>query len=152
MKPKFEQAAYEMGIFDSLVFAEVDVEKHKDLGAKYKVGRVPTIKMFFKDNSKPPLDYLGEMETEKIIEYATLVVQMQDMKENAESKKQQVQENLVAEPIKEAPKVVTQKGSPSISIPDGVVVDLTPENFDKIVDGSRHVLVKFYAPWCGILF
>nr|CCA15328.1 SSP8 [Albugo laibachii Nc14] len=29
------------------------------------------------------------------------------------------------------------------------VVDLTPDNFDKSVDGSSHVLVEFYAPWCG---
>ena len=27
------------------------------------------------------------------------------------------------------------------------VVTLTPSNFDKIVDGSAHVLVEFYAPW-----
>jgi len=26
---------------------------------------------------------------------------------------------------------------------------LTPENFDSIIDGSRNVFVKFYAPWCG---
>ncbi|KAG2501842.1 hypothetical protein HYH03_000340 [Edaphochlamys debaryana] len=29
------------------------------------------------------------------------------------------------------------------------VVDLTPENFDKYVNGAKHVLVEFYAPWCG---
>jgi len=29
------------------------------------------------------------------------------------------------------------------------VTDLTPKNFDSIVDGSKHVLVEFYAPWCG---
>jgi len=29
------------------------------------------------------------------------------------------------------------------------VVDLTPENFDTIVDGSRGVFVEFFAPWCG---
>lgn len=30
------------------------------------------------------------------------------------------------------------------------VVVLTPENFDKVVlDESKHVLVEFYAPWCG---
>ncbi|KAK9811741.1 hypothetical protein WJX72_009349 [[Myrmecia] bisecta] len=29
------------------------------------------------------------------------------------------------------------------------VVDLTPDNFDKIVTGGKHVLVEFYAPWCG---
>jgi protein disulfide-isomerase A6 len=31
----------------------------------------------------------------------------------------------------------------------GGVVDLTPENFDKIVDGSKGVFVEFFAPWCG---
>jgi protein disulfide-isomerase A6 len=29
------------------------------------------------------------------------------------------------------------------------VVDLTPENFDKVVDGSKGVFVEFFAPWCG---
>jgi len=29
------------------------------------------------------------------------------------------------------------------------VVDLTPDNFDSIVDGSKNVFVEFYAPWCG---
>ncbi|KAJ2719298.1 hypothetical protein GGI07_005292 [Coemansia sp. Benny D115] len=29
------------------------------------------------------------------------------------------------------------------------VVDLTPKNFKQVVDGSKDVLVKFYAPWCG---
>jgi protein disulfide-isomerase-like protein len=29
------------------------------------------------------------------------------------------------------------------------VVDLTPENFDQVVDGSKHVFVEFFAPWCG---
>ncbi|KAJ2242751.1 hypothetical protein GGI13_006850, partial [Coemansia sp. RSA 455] len=29
------------------------------------------------------------------------------------------------------------------------VVNLTPKNFKQVVDGSKDVLVKFYAPWCG---
>jgi len=32
---------------------------------------------------------------------------------------------------------------------EGNVVDLTPENFDQVVDGSKAVFVEFYAPWCG---
>lgn len=24
-----------------------------------------------------------------------------------------------------------------------------PDNFDKIVNGGKHVLAEFYAPWCG---
>jgi len=29
------------------------------------------------------------------------------------------------------------------------VLQLTPENFDFLVDGSKHVFIEFYAPWCG---
>jgi len=29
------------------------------------------------------------------------------------------------------------------------VVDLTADNFDKVVDGSKGVFVEFFAPWCG---
>ncbi|KAG2448646.1 hypothetical protein HYH02_006533 [Chlamydomonas schloesseri] len=29
------------------------------------------------------------------------------------------------------------------------VHDLTPDNFEKVVNGAKHVLVEFYAPWCG---
>ncbi len=29
------------------------------------------------------------------------------------------------------------------------VIQLTSKNFDKVVDGTRNVLVKFEASWCG---
>jgi protein disulfide-isomerase A6 len=29
------------------------------------------------------------------------------------------------------------------------VVELTPDNFDSVVDGSKSVFVEFFAPWCG---
>jgi len=35
-----------------------------------------------------------------------------------------------------------------IAICDDVVV-LTPDNFYSVLDGSKHALVEFYAPWCG---
>jgi len=34
-------------------------------------------------------------------------------------------------------------------VSQAAVVDLTSKNFDEVVDGSSHVLVEFYAPWCG---
>jgi protein disulfide-isomerase A6 len=36
-----------------------------------------------------------------------------------------------------------------ISCVFGNVLELTPENFDSVVDGSKHVFVEFFAPWCG---
>jgi len=29
------------------------------------------------------------------------------------------------------------------------VLELTPDNFDTVVDGSKSVFVEFFAPWCG---
>lgn len=29
------------------------------------------------------------------------------------------------------------------------ITDLDVENFDQLVNGRRHALVEFYAPWCG---
>jgi protein disulfide-isomerase A6 len=29
------------------------------------------------------------------------------------------------------------------------VLELTPEDFDQVVDGSKPAFVEFYAPWCG---
>ena len=29
----------------------------------------------------------------------------------------------------------------------GAVVDLTPDNFDTVVDGSKGAFVEFFAPW-----
>ena len=33
-------------------------------------------------------------------------------------------------------------------MPQAAVVDLTPDNFDTVVNGDKNVLVEFYAPWC----
>lgn len=37
--------------------------------------------------------------------------------------------------------------SPEDSMPG--IVDLTSNNVESVLDGSKHVLVEFYAPWCG---
>jgi len=39
--------------------------------------------------------------------------------------------------------------SAAIAFVSAQVVDLTPDDFDSVVDGSKHVFVEFYAPWCG---
>jgi len=32
---------------------------------------------------------------------------------------------------------------------EGNVKELTPEDFDSVVDGTKHTFIEFYAPWCG---
>jgi len=34
-------------------------------------------------------------------------------------------------------------------VSEGNVVDLTPDNFDQFVGGSKGAFVEFFAPWCG---
>jgi hypothetical protein len=34
-----------------------------------------------------------------------------------------------------------------LAIASAAVVDLTPENFDDYVNGEKHALVEFFAPW-----
>jgi protein disulfide-isomerase-like protein len=36
-----------------------------------------------------------------------------------------------------------------VCIANAGVVDLTPDNFDSHIDGSKHAFVEFFAPWCG---
>jgi len=36
---------------------------------------------------------------------------------------------------------------PTVSLPG--VQDLTPDNYDALVNGAKHAIVEFYAPWCG---
>ena len=36
-----------------------------------------------------------------------------------------------------------------LSVASANVVILTPDNFDSVVDGSKNVLIEFFAPWCG---
>ncbi|CAI5465358.1 unnamed protein product [Closterium sp. Yama58-4] len=49
---------------------------------------------------------------------------------------------------------VNQKSGSRATLPAGkpsLVVELTPDNFTEIVkDKTKHVLLEFYAPWCGM--
>lgn len=47
-------------------------------------------------------------------------------------------------------RVPTASRAKAPAAPRSHVVVLTPDNFDKVVkDQNKHVLVEFYAPWCG---
>ncbi|GIL63482.1 hypothetical protein Vafri_17537 [Volvox africanus] len=43
--------------------------------------------------------------------------------------------------------IVQASDDPTLSLTG--VVDLTPDTFDKFVNGAKHAIVEFYAPWCG---
>ncbi|XP_031571146.1 protein disulfide isomerase-like 2-2 [Actinia tenebrosa] len=36
-----------------------------------------------------------------------------------------------------------------LSLSEGAVLDLNPDNFDEVVNGDAFVLAEFFAPWCG---
>ena len=36
-----------------------------------------------------------------------------------------------------------------LHVTNGIVQDLTSENFDEFVNEETAALVEFYAPWCG---
>ncbi|KAJ1657272.1 hypothetical protein IWQ61_003301 [Dispira simplex] len=37
----------------------------------------------------------------------------------------------------------------AVALATSAVVELTPDNFDKVLDESKSVFIEFYAPWCG---
>jgi hypothetical protein len=41
--------------------------------------------------------------------------------------------------------VAVRADDPTTALPG--VKDLSPDTFDKIVDGSKAALIEFYAPW-----
>ena len=40
-------------------------------------------------------------------------------------------------------------GSPPPTYDNSAVLDLIPDNFDKIAISGKPALVEFFAPWCG---
>ncbi|XP_015591671.1 protein disulfide-isomerase A6 homolog isoform X2 [Cephus cinctus] len=124
LKPEYEKAATALKGIVKVGAANAD--EHKSLGAKYGIHGFPTIKIFGANKNKPD-DYNGERTAAAIVDIALNVASQKarailgGKKSGNESKKNSKD-----------------------------VIELTDENFDKLVLDSEDMwLVEFYAPWCG---
>lgn len=103
----------------------MNADEHKSLGAQYGIRGFPTIKIFGINKNKPD-DYDGQRTAQGIVEAAL------------KATKEKVDAQLGGK----------KKSSGSSS--KDAVIELTDENFDKLVLKSDDIwLVEFYAPWCG---
>lgn len=107
----------------------VNADEHKSLGGQYGVRGFPTIKIFG-TNKRTPTDFNGQRTAKAIAEAAL-----------AEAKKK-VQAAFGGGS--------SSSGGSSSGGSDGDVIELTDDNFDKLVLQSEDDwLVEFFAPWCG---
>lgn len=105
----------------------VNADEYKELGGQYGVRGFPTIKIFGA-NKRSPSDYNGQRTASAIAEAAL-----------AEAKKK-VQAAFGG----------GGSGGGGSSKSGGDVIELTEDNFDKLVLNSDDIwLVEFFAPWCG---
>jgi len=114
---------------ENIMIAEVDCTLDQDLCQKYDVGGYPTL-MSFKNGVQHEEFYERELST--ILGY---------IKKNGGK----VDDDAAAPTgfsgkTEEAPEVYQ----------DGTIFKVVGSNFEEIVmDESKHVLIKIYAPWCG---
>jgi len=120
MKPKFVSAAAKMKNLENVgKLAAVDCTKEQKIGSRFGVKGYPTVK-YFKDGQEA-FDAGHAREEEAIINF------MKDPKE----------------PPPPPPPEKSWADEPS------EVLHLTEENFKPTLKKKKHVLVMFYAPWCG---
>lgn len=101
-----------------------DEETNKALAGQYGVRGFPTIKIFG-GNKRSPSDFNGQRTAKGIIDAA-----LSEIKKKVEGG--------------------SGSGSGSSGNSQSAVVELTDDNFDKLVLDSDDVwLVEFFAPWCG---
>ena len=107
----------------------VDADEHKQLGGQFGVRGFPTIKIFGSNKNKPD-DYQGQRTAQGLVEAAL------------KAARDKVESQMGSGGKKKS------SGSSSGSKDD--VIELTDDNFDKLVLKSDDLwLVEFYAPWCG---
>ncbi|XP_054015240.1 protein disulfide-isomerase A6 homolog [Hylaeus anthracinus] len=124
LTPEYDKAATALkGI---VKVGAVNADEHKSLGSKYGIQGFPTIKIFGA-GSKPD-DFSGPRSASGIVDAAL---------------------NAVSQKARRA--LGGKKSSGDSKFKESKdVVELTDENFDKVVMNSDDLwLVEFYAPWCG---
>ncbi|KAJ8684102.1 hypothetical protein QAD02_019894 [Eretmocerus hayati] len=126
LKPEYEKAAKALkGI---VKVGGVNADDHKSLASRYNVRGFPTIKIFGANPNKPE-DYNGARTAAGLVDAAL------------EAASQKARAALGG-------KRADSKSGGSKDSKD--VIELTDDNFDKLVLGSEDMwLVEFYAPWCG---
>ncbi|KAK5639052.1 hypothetical protein RI129_011544 [Pyrocoelia pectoralis] len=104
-------------------------DEHNSLGGRYEVRGFPTIKIFGANKNKPE-DYNGQRTAQGLVDGAMGAV------------RSKVNANLGGKS--------GGSGSGSKSFSEDDVIELTDDNFDKLVINSEDMwLVEFFAPWCG---
>ncbi|XP_038824297.1 protein disulfide-isomerase A6-like isoform X1 [Salvelinus namaycush] len=113
----------------------VDADQHKSLGGQYGVRGFPSIKIFGANKNKPD-DYQGGRSSQAIVDGAlnTLRTLVKDRMSGRSG----------------GSDYSRQSGGGGGGGSKKNVVDLTDDNFDRLVLDSGEVwLVEFFAPWCG---
>lgn len=107
----------------------VNADEHNSIGGRYEVRGFPTIKIFGANKNKPE-DYNGQRTAQSLVDGAMAAV------------RSKVNLNLGGKS--------GGSGSGSKSFGEDDVIELTDDNFDKLVINSEDMwLVEFFAPWCG---
>ena len=125
LAPIFIEAATALAEEDSEVkLADVDCTVHKAVCSKYGVKGYPTV-MFFDKEKSEPVKFTAAREKQAIITW-------------------------IKEQTGAAPEAAEEEEEDDGEWKkDGDVYTLTEKNFARAVGEFDHVLVKFYAPWCG---
>lgn len=139
LAPEFEKAAEAFANSPKVVLAEVDCDQHKDLCNKHGIRGFPTMK-----SVDLPLTFSFFFPFS--LNQHTRAHNTRFFKARS-TKPQEYEGQRTSQSIIE---FVQNQGAGKPAGVRSAVVDLTPETFDSVVlDASKGVMVKFFAPWCG---
>jgi len=119
LEPEYDKVGDAFADSKDVLIGKVDADAHRELGEQFGVQGFPTLKFF-------PKGWKTGDETTPYEDARTAEALIEFVNKNSGAKAKKAK-----------------------SLPSNVV-DLNNKNFNEIVfDKSKHVLVEFYAPWCG---